>query len=130
MCICDITGVKKIFLPAVRENRRPAVLRDPARLPAAGAELTAVDDAVVLVAGHQRSAQFAGPVNGFLSGDLVQLSFTSRYEGSTICYFLDGQIRDGAMSGTAVLGAASDQNHGIVNRSQFGTGRWQASRVA
>jgi hypothetical protein len=82
------------------------------------------------LAGQQRSAQFAGPVNGYLSGDLVQLSFTSRYEGSTICYFLDGQIRDGAMSGTAVLGAASDQNHGIVNRSQFGTGRWQASRVA
>jgi hypothetical protein len=27
------------------------------------------------------------------------------------------------MRGTAVLGAASDQNHGIVNRSQFGTGR-------
>src|SRR5215470_12333996 len=80
--------------------------------------------------GHQRSAQFEGPVSGRLSGDLVQLSFTSRYEASTICYFLDGQIRDGVMSGTAVLGAASDQNHGIVNRSQFGTGRWAASRVA
>jgi hypothetical protein len=24
------------------------------------------------------------------------------------------------MTGTAMLGAASDQNHGIVNRSQFG----------
>jgi len=82
------------------------------------------------LAGQQRSVHFEGPVNGYLTGDLVQLSFTSRYEGSTICYFLDGQIRDGAMSGTAVLGAASDQNHGIVNRSQFGTGRWQASRVA
>jgi L-seryl-tRNA(Ser) seleniumtransferase len=81
------------------------------------------------LAGHQRSVQFEGPVNGRLSGDLVQISFNSRYEGSTICYFLDGQIRDGAMSGTALLGAASDQNHGIVNRSQFGTGRWQASRV-
>jgi len=80
--------------------------------------------------GHQRSLHFEGPVSGRLSGDLVQLSFTSRYEASTICYFLDGQIRDGAMSGTAVLGAASDQNRGIVNRSQFGTGRWQASRVA
>ena len=34
------------------------------------------------------------------------------------------------MGGTATLGAASDQNHGIVNRSQFGPGRWQASRVA
>ena len=82
------------------------------------------------LAGHQRSSQFEGPVSGWLSGDLVQLSFTSRYEASTICYFFDGTIRDGVMSGTAVLGAASDQNHGIVNRSQFGTGLWQASRVA
>ena len=82
------------------------------------------------LAGHQRSTHFEGPVSGWLSGELIQLSFTSRYEGSTICYFFDGEIRDGRMSGTAVLGAASDQNHGILNRSQFGTGRWQASRVA
>jgi hypothetical protein len=82
------------------------------------------------LAGHQRSSQFEGPVSGRLSGDLIQLSFTSRYEGSTICYFFDGEIREGTMSGTAMLGAASDQNHGIVNRSQFGTGQWQASRVA
>ena len=34
------------------------------------------------------------------------------------------------MSGTAVLGAASDQNYGIVNRSQFGAGRWRATRTA
>jgi D-glucosaminate-6-phosphate ammonia-lyase len=82
------------------------------------------------LAGHQHSAQFEGPVSGYLSGDLIQLSFTSRYEASTICYFFDGEIRDGRMSGTAVLGAASDQNHGIVNRSQFGSGRWEASRLA
>jgi D-glucosaminate-6-phosphate ammonia-lyase len=85
-----------------------------------GAELT----------GHQRSAQFEGPVSGWLSGDMIQLSFTSRYEASTICFFLDGEISDGRMSGTAMLGAASDQNQGIVNRSQFGGGRWQASRAA
>src|SRR6266481_5792522 len=81
------------------------------------------------LAGHQRSAQFEGPVSGRLSGTLVQLSLTSRYEASTICYFFDGEIRDGRMSGTAVLGAASDQNQGVVNRSQFGTGTWQANRV-
>ena len=81
------------------------------------------------LAGHQRSTHFEGPVSGWLSGNLIQLSFASRYEGSTICYFFDGEIRDGAMSGTAVLGAASDQNHGIVNRSQFGTGQWRASRI-
>jgi D-glucosaminate-6-phosphate ammonia-lyase len=81
------------------------------------------------LAGHQHSTHFEGPVSGWLNGDQIQLSFTSRYEASTICYFFDGEIRDGSMSGTATLGAASDQNHGIVNRSQFGTGRWQASRV-
>ena len=81
------------------------------------------------LAGHQRSTHFEGPVSGWLNGDQIQLSFTSRYEGSTICYFFDGQIRDGNMTGTAMLGAASDQNHGIVNRSQFGPGKWQASRI-
>jgi L-seryl-tRNA(Ser) seleniumtransferase len=81
------------------------------------------------LAGHQRSTQFEGPISGTLSGDVIRFSFTSRYEASTICYFFDGEISDGSMSGTAVLGAASDQNHGIVNRSQFGSGRWQASRV-
>jgi uncharacterized pyridoxal phosphate-dependent enzyme len=81
------------------------------------------------LAGHQRSTQFEGPITGWLSGDQIQLSFSSRYEASTICYFFDGEIRDGKMSGTAMLGAASDQNHGIVNRSQFGSGRWRASRL-
>jgi D-glucosaminate-6-phosphate ammonia-lyase len=82
------------------------------------------------LAGYQRSTQFEGPVVGWLSGDQIQLSFTSRYEASTICYFFDGEVRDGEMSGTARLGAASDQNQGIVNRSQFGTGRWSASRLS
>jgi hypothetical protein len=104
-------GVARRFLQGLRVHRLEIEQR--------GAEL----------AGRQRSAQFEGPVSGWLSGDLVQLSFTARYEASTICYYFDGEIRDGKMSGTAVLGAASDQNHGIVNRGQFGTGRWQASRV-
>jgi D-glucosaminate-6-phosphate ammonia-lyase len=82
------------------------------------------------LAGQQSSTHFEGPVSGWLNGDQIQLSFTSRYEGSTICYFFDGEVRDGKMSGTAMLGAASDQNHGIVNRSQFGSGHWHASRVA
>jgi hypothetical protein len=34
------------------------------------------------------------------------------------------------MAGTVALGAASDQHSGIVNRSQFGTGQWQARRIA
>jgi len=29
-----------------------------------------------------------------------------------------------------LLGAASDQNSGVVNRTQFGAGEWQARRIA
>jgi D-glucosaminate-6-phosphate ammonia-lyase len=80
--------------------------------------------------GHQRSSGFEGPVEGALRGDMVQLNFTTRYEGSTISYLFDGVVHRGQMSGTAALGAASAQNAGIVNKSQFGAGRWSARRVS
>ena len=103
-------------LVVLGERRRDRLVKDLERIP--------------VLAGHQRSMQFEGPVSGWLNGDLIQMSFTSRYEASTICFFLDGRVGDGSMSGTALLGAASDQNQGVVNRSQFGTGQWRASRVA
>jgi D-glucosaminate-6-phosphate ammonia-lyase len=82
------------------------------------------------LAGHQRSAQFEGPVNGTLDADRVSFSFGNRYEASNLSYRFEGTIEGGAMAGTVALGAASDQNAGIVNRSQFGTGKWQARRIA
>ncbi|MGA8551965.1 MAG: aminotransferase class V-fold PLP-dependent enzyme [Stellaceae bacterium] len=81
------------------------------------------------LAGRQRSAGFEGPVEGWVDGGLVELSFAARYEGSTIAYLLEGEIAGDAMRGAATLGAASDHNHGIVNRSQFGPARWHASRI-
>src|SRR6185503_765719 len=82
------------------------------------------------ITGHQRSAQFAGPVEGAVDGDRVRFAFGSRYEASNISYRFEGRVSDGAMAGTVLLGAASDQNAGIVNRSQFGAGAWEARRVA
>jgi hypothetical protein len=41
----------------------------------------------------------------------------------------DGEVRGDRMSGTALLGAASAQNAGIVNRSPFGAGSWRARRM-
>ena len=41
----------------------------------------------------------------------------------------EGRVGDGTMAGTVALGAASDQNQGIVNRTQFGAGTWQARRL-
>jgi D-glucosaminate-6-phosphate ammonia-lyase len=82
------------------------------------------------LSGHQRSAWFEGPVSGRLSGEAVQFSFNQRYEGSNISYLFDGTVGDGQMGGTVALGAATDHHAGIVNRGQFGTGHWQASRVA
>ncbi len=80
--------------------------------------------------GHQRSAAFEGPVTGSLDADLIRFSFAGRYEASNLSYCFEGRIQNGAMAGTVELGAASDQNGGIVNRSQFGTGEWQARRTA
>jgi L-seryl-tRNA(Ser) seleniumtransferase len=82
------------------------------------------------LSGHQKSAQFDGPVAGALDADIVRFAFEQRYEGSRLCYRFEGHVKDGAMAGTVLLGAASDQNGGIVNRSQFGTGEWRAKRVA
>jgi L-seryl-tRNA(Ser) seleniumtransferase len=82
------------------------------------------------LSGHQKSAQFDGPVAGALDADIVRFAFEQRYEGSRLCYRFEGRVKDGAMAGTVLLGAASDQNGGIVNRSQFGTGEWRAKRVA
>ncbi|HTQ35002.1 MAG TPA: hypothetical protein VMI30_12590, partial [Stellaceae bacterium] len=82
------------------------------------------------LAGHQKSAQFDGPVVGSLEADIVQFSFEQRYEASRMCYRFEGRLKDGAMTGTVLLGAASDQNGGIVNRTQYGTGEWRARRVA
>ena len=82
------------------------------------------------LAGHQRSAQFDGPVKGALEADIVRFTFEQRYEASHLSYRFEGRVKNGAMAGTVVLGAASDQNSGIVNRSQFGTGEWTARRVA
>ena len=80
--------------------------------------------------GHQRSSQFDGPISGALDGDVVRFSFGGRYEASNLSFHFEGTVADGAMAGTVALGAASDQNAGVVNRSQFGSGEWRAKRVA
>ncbi|HVH77893.1 MAG TPA: hypothetical protein VM782_00760 [Stellaceae bacterium] len=82
------------------------------------------------LSGHQKSAQFDGPIAGAVDADVIRFSFEQRYEASKLSYRFEGRLKDGAMEGTVMLGAASDQNGGIVNRSQFGAGEWRAKRVA
>jgi hypothetical protein len=81
------------------------------------------------ITGSQTSQQFEGPVSGKLDADGVHLTFRTRYEGATIFYTLDGAIADGRMQGTVALGSASDHHQGPINRSQFGTGQFQAVRA-
>jgi D-glucosaminate-6-phosphate ammonia-lyase len=89
----------------------------------------AIEQSGAELSGRHRAEGFDGPLAGWLDGDNIQLLFTARLEASTLSYRFDGALRDGRMSGTAILGAASDQHHGIVNRGQFGAGTWQASRI-
>jgi hypothetical protein len=81
------------------------------------------------IAGHQRSTQFDGPVSGEIDAGRIRFAFEGRHEAATISYRFEGSVADGAMAGTVLLGAASDQNQGIVNRTQFGAGSWEARRL-
>jgi L-seryl-tRNA(Ser) seleniumtransferase len=82
------------------------------------------------IAGHQRSTQFEGPVSGDIDADRIRFAFAGRHEAATISYRFEGTVGDGTMAGRVLLGAASDQNQGIVNRTQFGAGSWEARRMA
>ena len=81
------------------------------------------------ISGSQSSQQFDSPVTGSLDAEGVHLVFRTRYEGATIFYTLDGVVADGKIDGTVVLGSASDQHQGPINRTQFGTGQFQAVRA-
>jgi L-seryl-tRNA(Ser) seleniumtransferase len=81
------------------------------------------------ISGNQSSQQFDSPVTGSLDSDGVHLVFRTRYEGATIFYSLDGVVADGRMDGTVVLGSASDHHQGPINRTQFGSGQFQAVRA-
>jgi D-glucosaminate-6-phosphate ammonia-lyase len=81
------------------------------------------------LSGRQWAPGVEGPFVGWVDGDAVQLMFNLRFEASNLSYHFDGEIQDGQMRGTALLGAASDSHPGIVNRSQFGSGSWRARRI-
>ena len=50
------------------------------------------------ITGHQRSAQFEGPVSGAVDGEGIRFAFGGRYEASNISYRFEGKVarrRDG-----------------------------------
>src|SRR5262249_44685057 len=46
------------------------------------------------LSGHQKSAQFDGPVQGSLDADVIQFSFQQRYEASNLSYRFEGRLTD------------------------------------
>jgi L-seryl-tRNA(Ser) seleniumtransferase len=111
----DLAGewqVRVNFLHGVRSHRL--------RLRQSGGEL----------AGDQQSDGFAGAVSGSVEADRVRLRFNTKIEGTTIVYLFEGQAHERDMAGTVQFGSANETNTGVVNRRQYGEGRWQASRLA
>jgi D-glucosaminate-6-phosphate ammonia-lyase len=82
------------------------------------------------VTGSQMSHQFEGPVTGNVDGEKVMLLFSMWYEGTMIAYQFDGAISDGQIHGNVTLGSATDHHQGPINLSQFGPGRFQATRTS
>jgi hypothetical protein len=80
------------------------------------------------LAGEQYSDGFTGPVSGHIEADRVRLRFAMMAQGSTILYSFEGRADPSGMEGEVEFGCAGETNDGVVNRRQYGTGRWRASR--
>jgi L-seryl-tRNA(Ser) seleniumtransferase len=80
--------------------------------------------------GTHESDAFAGPVAGRLTPSGVAFQFDTRFEGSTIRYTFEGRLANGGMAGTAEFGTYNDHHQGVVNLRQFGSGEFQARRLA
>jgi D-glucosaminate-6-phosphate ammonia-lyase len=79
--------------------------------------------------GHQSSHQFSGPVTGTVDGERISIIFSMWYEGTMIAYQLDGGVNDGQIKGDVTLGSATHHHQGPINLAQFGSGRFQATRI-
>jgi len=82
------------------------------------------------LSGQQNSSDFSGPVSGKLTHEGVAFSFQTRFEGSIIAYQFDGKVANDSMGGTVTFGTSNDHHQGVVNLGQFGSGKWEARRVA
>jgi len=81
------------------------------------------------ISGEQHSQLFEGRVTGQIEGEQIALSFGTRYEGSNIRYNFAGEAGARTMSGTVNLGTSSDHHQGPVNLAQFGSAKWNATKV-
>ncbi|HEX4173389.1 MAG TPA: aminotransferase class V-fold PLP-dependent enzyme [Acetobacteraceae bacterium] len=81
------------------------------------------------LSGSQQSEQFESNVIGRLGARQVHMQFETRHEGSAIAYRFEGTVSNGTMQGEVFLGSATDNHRGPVNLSQFGKGKWEATRV-
>ncbi|MBI4184102.1 MAG: hypothetical protein HY521_08915 [Proteobacteria bacterium] len=83
-----------------------------------GAELT----------GTHRTAFHAGPCKGRVEGAEVEISSRHRFEGTSLAYRFTGTIGETGMAGEVEIGTEGQSGPGPVNRREFGTARWRASR--
>jgi hypothetical protein len=81
------------------------------------------------LSGSQQSEQFESNVIGRLGAQQVHMQFETRHEGSAIAYRFEGTVSNGTMQGEVFLGSATDNHRGPVNLSQFGKGKWEATRA-
>lgn len=86
-------------------------------------------DAQGNVVGRHEGRRGTGTVTGRVQGDRVDLVARHAMEPMSLYYTFAGAMRDGAMSGDALLGAAADEHCGPVFKSQFGSASWTARRL-
>jgi seryl-tRNA(Sec) selenium transferase len=81
------------------------------------------------VVGHHEGRRGSGTVTGRVQGNRIDLVARHAMEPMPLYYTFAGAMRDGAMTGDALLGAAADEHCGPVFKSQFGSASWTARRL-
>ena len=81
------------------------------------------------ITGEHVSRFTTGEITGSVAGDQCRLVAKHSNGSLPLYYEFSGCARDGELSGTVHLGAASDEHAGPVFQRQFGTAQWRAERL-
>ncbi len=81
-----------------------------------------------VLSGVHRTLFLENPLEGRIDGHEVTLFSRHRFEGTSLAYRFSGSVGDGVMEGSVELGTDHKSARGPVNRREYGSGRWRATR--
>ncbi len=80
------------------------------------------------IGGTHRTVFLENAIRGEVNGERVRLVTEHRYEGTHLVYTFEGDVKPDEMSGTVEVGSEGQSAPGPLNRMEYGSYGWTASR--